>query len=364
MYKKVGIIGLGLIGGSLAKALKSRCNVEEIVACNRSKDVLETAFSQGVIDKYALDVTDIFKGCELVIICTPVDKIFEYAKKLTNFIDKDCIVTDVGSTKENIFKQMQVLSNKFIYIGGHPMTGSEKFRYHASKDYMFENAYYILTPNENVKDEAIKKLKSTIKNIGAIPIIISPFEHDYITAAISHMPHIIASSIVNTVKKLDNNEELIHLLAAGGFRDTTRIASSSPDMWEGICIENKENILKVLDLLIDTIQNVKKDIENEEKQKIYNFFDTARVYRDSFITANPKKYSQRFEISVGILDKPGSLAIIAVLLSSNGINIKNMAILNSREHDEGVLHLTFDSEEQRQKSVKILESMNYEVFIK
>lgn len=361
MFKKAGIIGLGLIGGSLAKALRNRCGVKEIVACNRNIDVLEMAHSEGVIDAYSTDVTDIFCGCDIVIICTPVGKIFEYAEKLTKYIDKDCIITDVGSTKLTIYENMKKIADKITYIGGHPMTGSERFRYSSSKEHLFENAYYILTPSENVPDEKVLKLKSMVEKIGAIPVIISPKEHDYVTASISHVPHVLAAGLVNTVKNLDSEKGYMHLLAAGGFRDTTRIASSSPDMWESICLENRDNIIDVLTSFEEVIKNAKSVIENGDKNEIHSFFENAKTYRDSFSTATPKSYVRRYEIAVDVLDKPGSIAIIAVLLSSNNINIKNMGILNSRDKEEGVLYFAFDTEEQRQKSIELLRSMNYEV---
>lgn len=361
MFKKAGIIGLGLIGGSLAKALRNRCKVSEIVACNRNKDVLETAYSEGVIDAYSTDVTDIFKNCDIVIICTPVSKIFEYAQKLTKYITKDCIVTDVGSTKLSIYENMKTLSDSITYIGGHPMTGSERFRYNASKEHLFENAYYIMTPSDDVPQQKILELKNMIEKIGAIPIVVSPDEHDYITASISHVPHVLAAGLVNTVKNLDSEKGYMHLLAAGGFRDTTRIASSSPDMWESICIENKDNIIDILTSFENVIKNAKELIKNADKKSIHKYFEDAKIYRDSFATTTPKDYVKRYEIAVDVVDKPGSIAIIAVLLSSNNINIKNMGILNSREREEGVLYFAFDTEEQRQKSISLLRGMNYEV---
>ena len=159
MYKKVGVVGLGLIGGSLCKALRSRCNVKEIVASNRSEDVLISAKSEGVIDDYCLGITDIFKGCEIVFICTPVDKIFDYAKQLAPIVGKDCIISDVGSTKGRIYDEMSTLGDAITYIGGHPMAGSERFRYNASKEHLFENAYYIITPSENVPEQKTAEFK-------------------------------------------------------------------------------------------------------------------------------------------------------------------------------------------------------------
>lgn len=364
MFNKIGIIGLGLIGGSLAKALKNRCHVQKIVAFNRHSDVLKLALKEGVIDEYATDITNIFENCDIIFICTPVDKIFEYAQKLLPFVRKDCIITDVGSTKNSIYKQIKTISDKVTFIGGHPMTGSEKFRYQASKEHLFENAYYIITPGDSVSDEKINCFKSMIETIGAIPVVVSSEEHDYIVASISHVPHIIASTLVNNVNLLDTKQKHMHLLAAGGFKDITRIASSSPDMWESICADNKDKILDVLTSFESLIKQIKQNIQEENHAALWNHFEHARTYRDSFTTITPASYVKRYEITVDVLDKPGSIAIIAVLFSSNNINIKNMSIVNNREQDTGVLNFAFDSEEQRQKSIQLLKDMNYEVYIK
>ncbi|MCI1931836.1 MAG: prephenate dehydrogenase/arogenate dehydrogenase family protein [Clostridia bacterium] len=364
MLKKVGIIGLGLIGGSLAKALRKRVGVEKIVALNRNEDVLKTAYNEGVIDEYTLEINSVFSDCDIVFICTPVNFVFDYAKKLIPFVDKNCIISDVGSTKGKIYEHIKEISDNFFYIGGHPMTGSEKFRYTASKEHLFENAYYILAPAENVPEKKIDYFKKIILKIGAIPVIVSPFLHDYITASISHVPHIIAAGLCNNVKMLDTKEHHMHQIAAGGFKDITRIASSNPEMWESICFENKDEILKVIASLEKVIGRIKKDLSCEDHEDVHKYFDEARLYRDSFSNVTPGSFVKRYEISIDVLDKPGSIAIIAVLFSSNNLNIKNMNIVNNRERENGVLKVSFESESERQKAIRILREMNYDVYSK
>ena len=364
MYKKAGIVGLGLIGGSLCKALRNRYGIEKIVASNRSEDVLKEALAEGFIDEYSLEINDMFKGCDVVFICTPVNLIYHYACLLAPIVGKNCVISDVGSTKGHIYDEMKNLGDSITYIGGHPMAGSERFRYNASKEHLFENAYYIITPAEGTDEAKTLEFKEMVEKIGAIPVIVSPYEHDYAVAAISHVPHIIAAALVNNVKKLDSEKEYMHLLAAGGFKDITRIASSSADMWESIMFENKEDILSVLDSLSDVISDVKKAITDNNRENVYNYFLDAQQYRNSFNNATPKAFVKRYEIDVDVLDRPGSIAIIAVLFSSNGINIKNMGIVNSRENNSGALTFAFDSEEDRMHSVELLRDMNYDVTVK
>jgi len=362
--EKIGIIGLGLIGGSLAKALKNRIGVKEIAAYNRNEDVLKAAYDEGIIDLYSTEINDIFCGCDIIFICTPVSLIADYAKKLLPYVSKNCIITDVGSTKGKLYDRIKPLEDKFIYIGGHPMTGSEKSRYTFSKEHLFENAYYILSPAENVSDETVIFFKELITKIGAIPVIVSPYEHDHIVASISHVPHIIASALCNNVKKLDSDREYMHTLAAGGFKDITRIASSSADMWESICFENRDEILGALSSLEDVIGELKKFLTTDNNKAVHSYFNDAHTYRDSFSNITPGSFVKRYEITVDVLDRPGSIAIITVLLSSNNINIANMSIVNNRERENGVLNISFDSEEQRQKSIKLLREMNYEIYVK
>ncbi len=364
MYNKVGIIGLGLIGGSLCKALRNRCGVKEIVAANRSEDVLISAKNEGIINEYALGVTDMFKGCDIVFICTPVDKIFDYAAQLVPVVGKDCIISDVGSTKGHLYDEIKTLGDSISYIGGHPMAGSERFRYNASKEHLFESAYYIIAPAENIPAEKTEEFKEMVEKIGAIPVMVSPYEHDYAVASISHVPHIIAAALVNNVKKLDSEKGYMHLLAAGGFKDITRIASSSADMWESIMFENKEDILSVLDSFSEVIADIKRSISEDNHSEVYNYFQEAQQYRNSFNNATPKAFVKRYEIDVDVLDRPGSIAIIAVTLSSNGINIKNMGIINNRETNSGAVTFAFDSEDDRRRSVELLRDMNYDVTVK
>ena len=364
LYNTIGIIGLGLIGGSLAKAFRNRVGVEKIIAYNHNEDVLKQAYDEGVIDQYTTSVDLKFSQCDIIFICTPVDLICSYVKELLPFIKDDCIITDVGSTKGKIYDRIKAMPQKINYIGGHPMTGSEKFRYSATKEHLFENAYYIITPDDNVPEEKVNEFYEAVKKIGAIPVMVSPYEHDYIVASISHVPQIIASSLCNNVKLLDTPQGHMHKIAAGGFKDITRIASSNPDMWESICFENKEQIFKVLTSLESVVKRLKDSLMQNEHTGVHDFFNEARLYRDSFSNITPGSFIKRYEIVIDVLDKPGSIAIIAVLLSSNNINIKNMSIVNNRERENGVLYVSFDSEEQRQKSITLLREMNYEVQIK
>lgn len=359
--KNIGIIGLGLIGGSLAKCFRSRINDVKITAMNRSEQSLIDAKADGVIDSYSLDDMSIFSECDIVFVCTSVDKIPEYVEKLIPYIKKDCIITDVGSTKKIIYNEMLKFKN-INFIGGHPMAGSEKTGYKSAKEHLFENAFYILTPNENVSEKMLEDMIYLSKLTGAVPLILSPDYHDYTVAAISHVPHIIASALVNTVKELDDDNCYMHALAAGGFKDITRIASSSPEVWSSICDDNRDKILEVLSVFRENIEQIENELRN--KESLYIFFDEAKDYRDSFASRTSHAICSQYEIYVDVTDQPGAIATVATLLSVNNINIKNIGIINSRDYSEGALQIVFDEASHKDKASEILKSMNYIVLNK
>lgn len=359
---KVGIIGLGLMGGSLAKVLKKKYNDIYIVACNRSIESLEHAYTDKIIDEYCTDINNIFCDCNIIFICTPVSKITQYVNKLLPYVNKDCIITDVGSTKGTLFDDMEKLKDKICFIGGHPMTGSELTKYDSANDYLYENAYYILAPLKSVPNDKIDIFVSIVKTIGAIPIVLSPYEHDFIVAAISHVPHVVAAAIVNLVKKLDTKDKHMYTLAAGGFKDITRIASSSPEMWQNISIENKQQILKVLKEFKAIIQEYENLLLDDNRQEILNYFSSAKEYRDSFVNRVPLPNSKYYEVYVDVLDQLGSIATVSTMLSVNNINIKNIGIINNREFENGVLQIVFDTQQAQQKSIELLQKMNYTVY--
>lgn len=359
--KKIGIVGLGLIGGSIAKAIKSRLNYE-IVAFNRSEASLIQAYEEGVINQYSTTDMSIFKGCSIVYVCTSVDLIPEYVEKLIPYIDSSCIITDVGSTKGEICKKMKKFKN-IRFIGGHPMAGSEQTGYKAAKEFLYENAYYILTPNENITQEELNEFTEIVRAIGAIPLHVSPQEHDYMVAAVSHVPHIIAAALVNTVESLDSKDRLMHSIAAGGFKDITRIASSSPQVWSSICFDNRDEILKVLNAFKAILDNYEKAIYNNSNE-IFDYFENAREYRNSFASKACITADKAFEVYVDITNTTGILAKIVTLLSNNSINIQNIGIVNNREYSAGILHISFDNHKAKEQAIQVLEKENYTVYNK
>ena len=363
----IGIIGLGLLGGSLAKAFK-KANAENsyIIATDTCPDTLDTAKKEGIIDEYTSGIDATFSTCTVIFICTPVSHIPTIVTKLIPWVSKDCIITDVGSTKYKIIKEVNDLLEKHNstahFIGGHPMAGSQDSGYGASQAHLFQNAYYIITPYGNTPDFIVFILKKLVERIGAIPLMISPSYHDFATASISHVPHIIASGLVHLIEESDGDKNLLHTLAAGGFKDITRIASSNPDLWRDICLSNKGHISKLLKRYIGILEEADQAIMRGDDDWIYDYFDQAKSYRDTFTSHAPGLLPKTYTLFVDIQDHPGMIAKIASLLGNHGINIKNIGIVNHREYHGGVLQIVFDTKRQMLNSMQVLSHNKYRAF--
>ena len=242
------------------------------------------------------------------------------------------------------------------------MAGSEKSGYANSKAMILENAYFVLTPSKEVSQEKIDKYEQLVSTIHALPIILDYKEHDYITGTISHLPHIIAATLVNYVKDSDTKSELMKRLAAGGFKDITRIASSSPTMWQHICLKNKDNISQILASYIKYLEEVKSMIDSGDGQAIYDWFDSSRIYRNSLPGASSGPIKKAFEVDCDIIDEAGGIAAIATILASNGLSIKNIGIVHNREFEEGVLRIEFYDESSSKKAAELLQKFRYIVY--
>lgn len=359
-----GFIGLGLIGGSIAKALKASVTDIKIVAYDVNQKTLQLAQKDGIVDVAAEHIDESFSCCNYLFLCAPVqrnDKNLEAVKKI---LPQGCILTDVGSVKTTIHKAVELAGLEHCFIGGHPMAGSERVGYVNSKAALLENAYYILTPTLAVPTEKVEDLRRLVESMGAIPLILEPGQHDYVTAAISHLPHVVAASLVNLIEDNDSEEGIMRMVAAGGFKDITRIASSSPVMWQQICLANGENISTLLSRYIQTLTDFKAAIDRQEEDTLYQLFNSARVYRDSFANASSGPIKRSFSIHVDIADRAGALAHIVTLLADRDLSIKNIAISHNRESEDGVLRVEFYQESSMAEGVKLLKKAGYAVNVR
>lgn len=360
--KTIGFIGLGLIGGSIAKAIRKYHPDTHILAYARHKETLMAALNSNTIDGILEQEDPRYAACDYIFLCAPVEFNLKYLEYLKNVISPRCIITDVGSVKGIIHDKVEELGLDANFIGGHPMAGSEKSGFTYSNVRLLENAYYILTPGGEVPLEKLTELSELVASFGAIPMVLTAQEHDFITAGVSHLPHIIASALVNLVNMLDNDAEYMKTIAAGGFRDITRIASSSPVMWQQICLENNENISNVLDDYIRMLIQIRCFIDNKDADRLYQMFASSRDYRDSIDVVDNGLIRKAYVLYLDIADEAGGIATIATILAMDNISIKNIGIIHNREFEEGVLKIEFYEEDAMKRGCALLKKRNYTVY--
>lgn len=360
-FKNIGFIGLGLIGGSVAMAVRKAFPDLTITAWNRNREVLDMALADGTVTVADDGSFSSFASCDLIFLCVPVITAVEFMKKLEPLLAPGAILTDVGSVKGDIHRKVEGTPLDWRFIGGHPMAGSEKTGYENASAQLLENAWYFLTPAGNVDVQRVSDLSELISAIGALPLVMPCEEHDYVTAAISHFPHVLSASLVNLVRDLDLPGHPMKTVAAGGFRDITRISSSSPQMWQEICLANPRNICRVLDAYMQKLIDYRLAISNADADKLYEIFRSCKEYRDSFDSQPHVPMFMEYRLFIEIVDEPGSLAKITSLLADAGISIRNLAIVNNREYEQGALKISFDSEQARTAARETLENAGYVV---
>jgi len=337
----IGFIGFGLIGGSIARVLKIKDPNCIITAYSRSPEPLLQAKADCNIDVICTSIDHAFYCCDYIFLCTPVQYNSIYLEKLKSVIKESCIITDVGSVKEYIHKSVIEFDMEKNFIGGHPMAGSEKTGYSNSSAYLLENAFYAITPTAKTTDVQLKKYVDLVSLLGALPVVVDYKQHDYSVAGISHLPHLIAGSLVNLIKDSDNSDSLMKRLAAGGFKDITRIASSSPEMWEQICMTNSSAIISLLNDYILSLTKIKSSLEDHNANYIYNLFEKSSEYRNSFEDNSYGLDKAVYRVNCDIIDTEGSIAKVANLLAENHISMKNISIVNNREFEHGTLRIEF-----------------------
>lgn len=366
MKGRVFIIGLGLIGGSLALCIKKQHPEAVIVGYDINEKQKKLAKMLAVIDERAESIEEGARDADLIIISTPVketESIIEYLATIP--LKEGVIISDTGSTKSQIVHKAQCLKEKGIsFIGGHPMAGSHKSGVIAAKEILFENAFYILTPEKETGEREIAMLKFWLAGTKAKFLVISPEEHDYITGVISHFPHIVAASLVRQAEKSSYEQPLVTRLAAGGFRDITRIASSSPEMWRDILLHNKDVLLQLLDNWKEEMEYISRLIKEENETEIYHYFSQAKQFRDDMPVREKGAIPAFYDLFVDIPDYPGVISEVTAYLAKERISITNIRIRETREEVYGTLVISFQTEEDREKAEKCIKKYtNFETSV-
>ncbi|SDH07329.1 prephenate dehydrogenase [Alteribacillus persepolensis] len=364
MKRKICIIGMGLIGGSIALSIKKEHDVH-IAGIDIDQNQLRLAQSLKVIDEPVESLAEGVQDADLIVIAVPVTKTEQIIEELETFpLKEGAIVTDVGSTKNKIFHKAKRLFEKGVtFIGGHPMAGSHKSGVQAAKPHLFENAFYVLTPCESTDMNKVIQLQNWLKGTQARFIELTPEQHDHFAGLISHLPHIIAAGLVQQVKRTAKEDNIVARLAAGGFRDITRIASASPVMWRDVLLHNKDIILSLLDDWKEEMKRVEKLLEEEDPLEIQHYFASAKSFRDGLPSREKGALPAFYDLFVDVPDHPGVISDVTGILGKAGISITNIHIIETREDIMGVLQLTFRTEADRENGRRHLEEALYETYI-
>lgn len=273
-FHKVAIIGVGLIGGSLGLVLRERGITNHIIGIGRGVDNLKIAKRRGIINEYTVDVERGVEDADLVVLATPVCAILHLAERIKGHLKKDAIVIDVGSVKKEIVSRVEEILSKDVYfVGTHPIAGTENSGAGSAFSTLFYGRKCIITPTERTDKTALKKVEALWEAAGSQVVFMDPARHDMVCAAISHLPHIVAYALVNTIGGM---EEDILKYSAGGFKDFTRIALSPPEMWRDICLLNKTPILHMIGLFEGRLKEIRLMIESGEGGGLMGEFEKAR----------------------------------------------------------------------------------------
>lgn len=353
MNGQVFVIGLGLIGGSIALSIKHTHLEAKCSGYDVNKEQLKLGKMLGVIDESVSTIREGAEKADLIIIATPVNETKRIVEELAYMdLKRDVIITDAGSTKKEIISSANDLKQKgFTFIGGHPMAGSHKSGVSAARRLLFENAFYLLTPEPHITEEKIDRLKEWLTSTKAKFITVTPHEHDYLTGVISHFPHIIAASLVRRAEESSQTQKLIPRLAAGGFRDITRIASSSPAMWRDILLQNNEVLLDLLEDWKKEMNYVYEMLTTADNKEIFQYFQSAKTFRDEMPQKQKGAIPAFYDLFVDVPDYPGVISEITGYLAKEEISITNISIRETREEITGVLVISFQTEEDRDRAI-------------
>ncbi len=283
MFRRVCIIGVGLIGGSLARAARAAGLFGEVVGCGRNEANLRRALELGVIDRYDCDPARAAAGADLVVLAVPLGNMEGVLRQVAPVLEPGVIITDVGSAKASVVAAARAALGELPagFVPGHPIAGTEKSGVEASFPDLFSGRRVILTPVPETDAEALAKVKSLWEGVGAEVVVMDVAHHDEVLAATSHLPHVLAYTLVDTLSRMGERDEIFQY-AAGGFRDFTRIASSDPVMWRDICLANHDAVVTMVERFQDDLADLAAAIRDSDGERLLKIFQNAKAARDRY----------------------------------------------------------------------------------
>jgi prephenate dehydrogenase len=359
-FPRIAIIGVGLIGGSLGLAIKKRWRSVRVVGVDKPS-VLRRARLRGAIDEPVRDLSRAVNDADLVVVAAPIAASLKLLPTLGRLVRPTTLVTDVGSVKTALVDAGAKHFASGNFIGGHPMAGVEHSGIDAAHPLLFENAVYVLTPTRKTSRVAVRRLGSFLGSLGARVMVLDASTHDRVAAAVSHVPQLLAVSLMNATARKNRASRNRMELAAGGFRDLTRIASSPFEVWKDILRYNSRKIDAALDIVETELRRLRAHVRSSRTRQLNESFRSARKLRNA-IPRNMKGFLHSLvDLYVFVEDKPGVLATITGTLAKNKINIKDMELMKIREGSGGTFRLSFESREVAQRAARILRKRGFEV---
>jgi prephenate dehydrogenase len=326
------VVGTGLIGGSIALALRRRG--WHVSGLDADEERMGEALAAGVIDQAGDD-----PQAEVVFVATPATSVAALARRMLEEGRRaDAVVTDVSGVKAPIVEE----ADHPRFIGGHPMAGSEQFGLHGADPDLFEGAVWVLTPTPATDLESFDRLKGVVMSLGADVLVLSPSDHDRLVAVVSHVPHLVAATLMNAASSGAQQDGALLRLAAGGFRDMTRVAAGHPGIWPDICAENAVPIVDALDALVRELSAMRDRVANRDREALLGVLQKASAARRS-LPSRIARPDHLAELRIPVPDRAGVLAEITSLAADAGIGIYDIEIAHSAEGPRGVLILIVDS---------------------
>jgi prephenate dehydrogenase len=359
-FKQITIIGIGLIGGSLGLAIKRRLRNMKVTGVDKPR-VLRRARQRGAIDVAELNLAKAVSHADLVILACPTAKILQLLPAVAKHSLPTTVVTDVGSVKSKIVRMSGKLFPRGNFVGGHPMAGLEFSGIDAAHPLLFENAVYVLTSTKDTKSTNIKRLIGFLQTLGARVMMMNAETHDTVASVVSHLPQLTAVALMNVAGRRSRTASKHLQLAAGGFRDMTRIASSRFEIWNDILGFNRREIDRALQLLERELKKYRNSLRRRSSSQIKQDFTRARKLRNA-IPRNMKGFLHSLsDLFVYVQDRPGVLAKMTGALSLAKINISDLELLKVREGSGGTFRLSFESKELASRAARILRKRGFEV---
>ncbi len=278
----IAVVGLGLMGGSLALTVKKKKLADKVIGLSRRESTVKKALDMGIVDEASTQPGLFLSQADYIFVSVPVRLTWTVIKQILPYVKKNAVISDLGSTKEKVVREVEKgVKDRFHFAGGHPLCGSDKSGVEFSNAHLYDGATYILTPTKSTHPAAFKKLKTFVKQLGANPVILAPKEHDMLLGQTSHFPHAVAFLLVKSLSQEKNRNEFFSY-AASGFRDTTRVAGSPVDVWRDIFLHNRENLLKEVKHFKNNLNDFEKALRAKDEKALEKILSEGKAFRDAY----------------------------------------------------------------------------------